>query len=171
MDSLRNLTPAERTTSQKNSPVKSESYDIALQTLIDYRALNGLITDDDGMRKMTVDELAKMLNVSRITLYDWQNKTPDFWELVNQRRTEIAPKSRLAKMHEVWYMSALLPKNFQDRQLWLYNFDPKFRLPTAKIQHEIGDSFAEMAKMLKERDGAKPEPLEGEIIDNADTNN
>lgn len=134
--------------------------------LIDFRALSGVVTDDDGIRKMSVDELATMLSTSRNTLYEWQKKIPDFWDKVNQRRTELAPNFRLAKMHEVWYLAALSPKNFQDRQLWLANFDKNFRMPTEKIEHSAGTGFADMVAAKRQA-----QAIEGEVVDADQINN
>lgn len=149
----------------QNSPNEIELIDKAIkktkpfvltiqqQYWIDYNALSGLITDitDDRvnergdpltMQKMTITKFAELLDVDRTTLRNWTRSIPDFWDRVNARRRELAPQARLQKVHEVWYLAAQSPKNFQDRQLWLANFDPNFRMPAQKVEHEMGNSWA-----------------------------
>lgn len=151
------------------------------QTWVDFRALNGLVFDETAsetkldqngrtivtgipMVKMSTQQLADTLQVTRETLYDWTRKIPDFWEMVNARRIELAPRQRLTKMHEVWYLSALKPGNdgHRDRVLWLANFDPNFRMPTQPVKHDMGDSWA---ALLNAKAPQKQEPIEGEIVD------
>lgn len=140
------------------------------QAWVDYNALGGLITDitderldKDGnpitMRKMSATEFAEMIGVDRKTLRRWRADIPNFWGLVNSRRQELAPQSRLQKVHEVWYLSALNPKNTRDRELWLANFDPDFKMPNQKIEHEIGDNYANLLAIAA-RDGI----IEGEVV-------
>lgn len=113
------------------------------QSLIDYKAMNGLITDQDGnMKKMPMQQLADGLGVVRDTLYTWMQRD-GFWEQVNERRKSISTKSRLAGVHETWYLRARKGE-FQHLQLWLANFDPNFRMPTEKIEHEVGNGFADL---------------------------
>lgn len=140
------------------------------QAWIDYNAMSGLITDlttdkldKDGqpavLRKMTITEFAKLLEVDRKTLRNWRETIPDFWKRVNDRRAELSTESRLAKMHEVWYLSALKSgkDGFKDRQLWLANFDPKFKMPAQKIEHEAGNSWAALLRK-------KVKVIEGEVV-------
>lgn len=140
------------------------------QAWIDYTAMSGLITDlmsetrdKDGnivtLRKMSITEFAKLLGVHRDTLRNWRESIPDFWKRVNDRRAELSTESRLAKMHEVWYTSALRSgkDGFKDRQLWLANFDPKFKMPAQKIEHEAGNSWAALLRK-------KVKVIEGEVV-------
>jgi hypothetical protein len=50
----------------------------------------------------------------------------------------------MQKVHEVWFLSALKPgsEGFRDRQLFLANFDTDFHMPTEKVEHEMGNSWA-----------------------------
>lgn len=139
MNTPQNVTKAKNANGEK-------PMDMRHQAFIDYRALNGLISDDDGIRKMTVDDFATKVGVDRRQLYRWQESIPDFWDKVNARRHEIAPRARLQKMHEVWYLSALKPgaDGYRDRQLWLANFDDDFRMPTEKLEHSAGTGLADM---------------------------
>lgn len=119
---------------------------------IDFRALNGLIFDpsvpdengDASLRKMPVGEFAKKIGVDRTTLYAWQSSIPNFWEKVNSRRTELAPQSRLAKLHETWYLKALTVKNWPVTEAWLINFDPNYKQPRQKVEHDIGSGLADL---------------------------
>lgn len=152
-----NVTDSENRTSAQPSGVTDPRH----QSLIDFRALNGTITDDTGMHKMSVEEFATTLGVDRRQIYRWQETIPDFWDKVNNRHKDLFSRSRLARMYDVWYMSALIPgsKGFRDRQLWLANFDPNFRMPTEKIEHEAGNSWAALMSKLED------DVIEGEVVD------
>lgn len=147
-----NVTPTAAPTPTATALVTYESLDAAKRTLVDFRALNGLIATDDkdaGIKKMTVDELAGKLDVNRKTLYDWQNSIPGFWEMVNQRRTEISPQSRLAKVEEVWYMKAV-KGDWQHLNAWLLNYKPGYKTPAAKVEHEAGQSLIDLFKGVEQ---------------------
>lgn len=111
---------------------------------VDYKAVSGLVTTDDGIRKMPVDELAKMFGVTRYAFYKAKDALPNFWDLVSDRRKEIGSQERLTKMHEVWYLKAMGsgPQAFNYFQLWQANFNPNFRMPAQKVEHEMGNSWA-----------------------------
>lgn len=140
-----NVTDTNSVTTSKKEVVTDPRH----QALIDYRAMNGLITDDDGIRKMTVDDLAKALGVDRRQLYRWQDSIPDFWDLVNNRRKEISPKSRLQRVHETWYLKAVKGE-WQHMNAWLMNFDSSYVVPTQKVEHEAGQSMVELMRELKD---------------------
>ena len=137
------------------------------EALISFKALGGLITDEEGnTAKMSMEAFAQTIDVARSTLYEWM-KRPGFWDLVNERRKEISPQSRLAKMHDVWFLSALKPGNdgYRDRVLWLANFDPNFRTPTQKHEIEAGDSLVEAIGLAR----ARRQAIEAEVIDEPNT--
>lgn len=136
-------------TNTENPPkTTDDSVDPRYQALIDYKALNGLvINESDAMRKMTMEELSTALGVDRTTLYNWM-KRAGFWDAVNARRKEISPAARLAKVHEVWFLKAAKGE-FQHMQLWLANFDPNFRMPTEKVEHDMGNGLADLIAMAK----------------------
>ena len=148
-------------TNPKNDNLPDGQLKLALQQAwVDYNALGGLITDlleddkiitdrdgkqrDGVMRKMPIREFAEMIGVSRETLRTWRGSIPDFWSRVAQRRREIGTQARMQKVHEVWFLSALKPgsEGFRDRQLFLANFDTDFHMPTEKVEHEMGNSWA-----------------------------
>jgi len=129
------------------------------QAWIDYRALNGLIIDgeqtdsagDFKMRKMPIHEFADRIGVSKQTLFNWQNSIPEFWVKVNQRRIELAPQSRLAKLQEVWYLKAMAMTDWRITDAWLRNFDPNYREPKQKIEHEIGSGMADLINAKRQQ--------------------
>lgn len=132
------------------------------QIFIDYKAVGGYITNADDMvpKKMTMQQLASLINVNRDTLYEWQKKIPNFWDKVNTRRREIGTQERLSKVHDTWYLKAV-GGSFPHLQLWLANFDPNFRMPAQKVEHELGNTWAALAKskikqVTSERVDAEP---------------
>jgi hypothetical protein len=144
------------------------------QAWIDYNALSGLITDmttdainKNGqaatMRKMPITEFAELVGVSRETLRLWRNSIPNFWDKVNDRRRQLAPQSRLQRVHEAWYLKAV-KGDFQHMQLWLANFDPNFHMPTEKHDIDVGGGLADLLKLAQTRVKADAIP-EAEVID------
>lgn len=139
------------------------------QTLVDFKAVNGFIqgAEDNVPKKMSMQQLADALKVNRDTLYDWIKKIPNFWGLVMERRKIIGSQERLAKMHHTWYLKAL-SGSFLHLQLWLANFDPEFRMPTQKLEHDVGTGLADLLDKSRQRrhelqqgDGNM---LEGEVV-------
>jgi len=131
--------------------------------LVDFKALGGLITDEEGgMQKQSMQWLADLLSVDRQTLYNWM-KIPNFWNLVNERRREISPKGRLAAVHNTWYLKAVKGE-FQFLQLWLANFDPNFRMPTQEVKVEAGNSWAALIDKRKNDIIELPDVPEAEVI-------
>jgi len=132
------------------------------QMWIDFKAIGGRITEQDTLlpEKMTVTKFASLVKVSRETLYEWTRTIPDFWGKVAARRKELGNQERLVKVHDTWYLKAI-GGSFPHMQLWLANFDPDFRMPTEKIEHELGDSWAALARSKK--------LIEGEVSDTQPT--
>lgn len=151
-----------------NAPIPYSQLSYIQRAYIDWRALNGLITDEDGIRKMTLSDLAKELKVERSTIYRAIEKIPNLWDLINDRLKEIAPRSRLARVREIWYIKAAKGE-FQHLQLWLANFDPDFRMPTQKHEHDASGGLADVLRIAKERMQQQlPEPpkaIESEVVD------
>lgn len=127
---------------------------------IGYVAFGGLVPDPDGNAiaiKMTASQFAKNIKVARSTLYDWRNTIPNFWERVAEKRKEVGGKDRLSKVWNGVYMKAAAG-NAEAAKLYLANFDPDFRMPMEKVQHEAGNSWASLFKN-------KPQAIEGEATD------
>ena len=179
MDAIQNSTNANLSTSAK--PVK---YDITpqQQAWIEYKGMNGLVFDWNGeeygqnsrgekvgqgipMKKMTTQEFANLLGVHRDTLYKWTNTIPDFWDRVAEARTRLSSRDRLAKVHETLYLKAvagdktLLP-------IWLANFDPNFRMPAQKIDHDVSDNLADLMKQLRSDRDQERHVVEAEVVNN-----
>src|SRR5207245_215155 len=119
-----------------------------MQAWIDYNAINGTITDnldESGLsyRKMTISEFAAAIDVHRDTLRNWRTYIPNFWDRVNERRKEIAPKAQLQLMHNTWYLKALSMKSWPLTEAWLINFDPNYVSPKLKVEHELGEGVAD----------------------------
>ena len=160
MESIQNSTNSETPTEANRL-----ENDVRYLTLIDFKALNGLMTDDEGiLKRMSMQTLADMLSVDRGTLYNWTRRE-GFWDRVNQRRGKIAPKSRLAKVHETFYLKAVAGE-WQFTNAYLFNYDKNYRQPTQKVEHEVGDSLAEAIGMARRRQVIEAEVV-SEPTDNA----
>lgn len=153
---------------QQNPTVPNEAKEVSQQAiedmrfaaLVDFKALNGLRTDEEGnLIKTSMQVFADMLDVNRSTLYDWM-KRPGFWDLVNARRKELSSGGRLAKVHETLYLMAVKGE-WQHLNAWLINFDPNYRTPTQKVEVDAGDSLMEALALARKRN---PELIEGEVV-------
>lgn len=129
---------------------------------VDWKALNGIITDDDGVREMKLDDLAKMMGVTRQAFYEGKKLIPNFWDLVTERRKELGSQSRLARFHQTWYLKAIKMDNWQVSEAWARNFDPTYKEAKQKIEHELGNSWAALLEH-------KREIIEGEVVDGPNT--
>lgn len=150
---VQDFTPATNTPPTAAPVVSYATLDAGKKTLVDYRALSGWVSTDDnelGVRRMTMDELAGKLGVSRQTLYDWQNNTPNFWAMVNQRRSEVSGESRLSAVEKVWLTKALKGE-WQHLNAWLINYKPGYKTPTAKVEHEAGQSLVDLFRQVEQQ--------------------
>ncbi len=146
------MEPPQIVTVQKNvtpkilAPVAYEDLNHVQRAYVDYKAVSGIVTDDDGIRKMPVEELARQLGCDRKTVYRNRDMVPNFWDLVGARNKQIGNQERLAKMQEVWYLKAIGsgPQAFNYFQLWQANFNPNFRMPTEKIEHDYGNGVLDL---------------------------
>jgi hypothetical protein len=78
------------------------------QAWIDFCATAGMSIDEEGNpKKIAAEELAKMLGVSRSTLYDWRDRIPGFWQLVATRRDEIYSQSRMSLVYKAVFHKAV----------------------------------------------------------------
>jgi hypothetical protein len=177
MESWQNLAKSETSPgkpAQEVAQPKSTELSAQQQMWIDFNALGGLITDimqedDNGkpmvLKRMTISKFAELIGVSRETLRLWRDNIPDFWVKVNTRRIELSSASRLQQMHDVWYRSALLmgKDGFRDRQLWLRNFMPDFKVLNEKEERKENiDSWAALISSKAEQIAANA--IEGEIV-------
>lgn len=161
-----NVTKTETPTPTVDEVVTYDTLDAAKKTLVDYRALNGLVSTDDsgtGIRKMPMEELALLLQVTRKTLYDWQNTIPDFWVMVNNRRAQISPQSRLAMVEETWYLKARKGE-WQHLNAWLLNYKPGYKTPGIKVEHEMGETLADLFRKVEQQ---QPKVIDAEVTQSA----
>ena len=167
MDTQQNYTEAPKITNTNALGVANELLSLQQQAWIDYKAVGGWLTDADSNvpKKMTVIELAEKLGVTRDLLYKWTKNIPSFWERVATRRKELGSQERLIKVHDTWYLKAL-GGSYPHLQLWLANFDPDFRMPTEKVQHDIGDGFMEALGVAQKR----KQLIDGVVVDEPKVN-
>ena len=140
------------------------------QAYVDFKALGGVITDDDGIRKMSVDELASKMGVTRFAFYSAVKYMPNFDDLVAERRKELASKSRLSEVHKVWYLKAVKGE-WQHMDAWLRNFDPGYKPANVKVEHEMSDGMADALNLARERIRQIGNIQEGEVVDVRQTDN
>lgn len=133
----------------------------AEEDYIAFVAVGGLLPSEDGAAtKMTVAQFAQQLNVDPATLWRWRTKIPNFWERVDKKRREIGGRDRLSKVWNGIFLKAA-SGNPEAAKLYLANFDPNFRMPMQKVEHEAGDSFIDALGMARRRSGA----IEAEVVD------
>lgn len=129
---------------------------------IDWKALDGIITDDDGVHHVTLDQLGAMLRpddpIVKQVLSNSCRNVPNFWDLVTERRKTFNNTSRLAYVHKNWYIKAASVNNWPVTEAWLRNHDPTYREAKQKVEHELGDSWAALAR-------GKANVIEGETVD------
>jgi len=135
------------------------------QMWIDYKAVSGIVYKDDRMRKMSVGELAARLGVSRETLYAWRNQIPNFWDRVAERRKELGKTEWLVRIHEKWKIKALEFEDWRITEAWLINFDPDYKTPKLKVEHDIGDGLADAMNIARERRQKSQTVIEAEVVD------
>lgn len=157
----------------KSAPVDSNG----VETIVDispaqddyvaYVALGGLIPDPEGKAtaiNMTADQFASRIGVERTTLYYWRKSIPNFWDRVNAKRREIGSKDRLSLVWNGIFLKAAAG-GAEQAKLYLANFDPDFRMPMQKHEHDVGDSLAEMMNLARQREAQRGNVIEGETID------
>jgi hypothetical protein len=145
------------------------------QTWVDFNAVGGLITEEDGSirlsntrkskdgvaKKYNVEDLAYDLGVSRDTLYYWSRNIADFQERVDRRRKELYSSTRVTQVWNGLYLKAR-SGNARAADIFLRNFDDNYISPTKTVQHEAGNSWAKL--LAKKRDRKIIETQEAEII-------
>lgn len=159
----------QQNSTNENSPatVKAKPVERQLdwrhEQYIAYVAMGGLIPDPDGNNlavKMTTTQLAARLGVERTTMFYWRKSIPGFWDLVAEKRKELGSKDRLSQVWNGIFMKASAG-NAEAAKLYLSNFDPDFRMPMQKVEHEVGDSLAEAISAARNRRNI----IEAEVID------
>jgi hypothetical protein len=171
MEPQQNPTNASDVIDTKRKSVGAYTLTPQQQAWIDYKALSGIVYENDMMRKMTVEEFATRVGVHRDTLYAWRNQIPNFWQRVDERRRELGATEWLVKMHEKWKIKALAFDNWQISEAWLINFDSSYKTPKLKVEHELGDSMADALNLARERSRQIGSIQEGEVVDVQQTDN
>lgn len=133
---------------------------------IAYTAFGGLIPDPNGEAtavKMTAQQFADQIGMSRSILYEWRDTIPNFWERVDAKRREMGGKDRLSKVWNGIFLKAA-SGNAEAAKLYLANFDPNFKMPSQKIEHEAGDSLVDALTLARNR----RQVIEGDTVDASD---
>lgn len=121
---------------------------------VSYLALGGLMPAEGGAgKKVSAGEFATSIGVARETLYYWRKHIPNLWERVAARRAELGGKDRLSQVWNGIFLKAAAG-NPQAAALYLANFDPNFRMPTEKIEHNAGGGFMDLLQRMRQ-DSAK----------------
>lgn len=140
MGELQNLTNANNNSDLVVENPELEALQLRQQSWIDFCAIGGLLTDDDGtLKPMKIGEFAEQLKVSRQTLYEWKKSIPFFQERVKQRQMQLgASPARIAKVYNGLYLKASAG-NADAAKLWLQAFagwkPPKQEL---EVEHNFG---------------------------------
>jgi hypothetical protein len=143
---------------------------------VDFVALGGIYTNEDGSfdmsetvktKTMTVTEFSLRIGVPRRTLYGWQNRIPNFWGRVNDRRKTLFSQQRISKVWNGIYLKAA-SGNPQAAALFFANFDDNFHMPTEKVEHGVTDSLADVLNIARNRKLQHQDAIDGEIVDDTE---
>lgn len=169
MDAAQNLTDEFKTI---DSAVRVENKRRAVEIApdprwalwIDYRALSGTIiefnerTNSESIRKMTVQEFADKVGVTRETLYSWERNIPGFWDKVRSRKKDLSSQKRLSFMEDKFYLKAMKWDNPQISLAWMEQNNPDWKSSKIKHEHEAKTGWAELFQ-------AHGDAIEGEVVD------
>lgn len=135
------------------------------QMYIDYCAIGGLMTDEDGnFTRITLDDFARnYLGVTRQACQLWKSKIVDFDAKVRARRIQISKGSRATKVYNGLYLKAATGDTSAVR-LWAELFDDYQPAPQ-RMQHSLGDGFAEAAMIAQKRREQQAKAIEGKVVD------
>lgn len=155
MDKQDNAVKKVENTGVKRLKLLQENY-------IEYKAVGGLITSDDGaVSKMNVEDFANKIGVNSVTLWRWQKLIPNFEQRVEAKRNEIFTTSRVTAVWNGVYLRALRG-DAEQAKLFLGTY-AKWQPPAQK--HEVRVSgLADLAKAAETK-----KIIEGEITDGNNT--
>lgn len=162
MDALQNLTKTENQNSSSQSPDVNpdELLTESKERFISFKAVGGISVEvGQSISKVSMQEFADSINVSRQTLYDWQNGgIPNFWERVKVRREAIMSRDMVANVWQRVYLDAMAGKEPQQR-LILGKFDDW--KPPAQAHDVKMTGWADIINSARKRNQIP----EGETID------
>lgn len=167
------MPPTETSDFSKNLTVVPRPYaelNLTQRMYVDWKALNGLVYDQskEGSqvvpRKMPLYELAAMCGVTVDAFYQAKASIPNFWELVAERRRELGGQSRLAQVHETWFLEAI-GGSWPHMEAYLRNFDPGYKEAKQKVEHDLGEGLADALNIARERQLKAHTVVEGEVVD------
>lgn len=151
METLQNLTKTETSNQQSPDsviPPVDELLKLKQQQWIDYCAIGGMLTaDDGGVTPTTITAFADMIGMSRQTLYDWKKSIPNFNERVKQRRIDLGSGTRLAKVYNGLYLKAATG-NPEAVKLYLQIFDG-WKPPKQEVEMEHNFGLADLVAKKK----------------------
>lgn len=144
-----NQAPATTGTVADNVPVGIDDLlQMRQQQWIDFCAVGGLLTDDDGtLKPTTIVKFAEMIGVERKTLYNWKKSIPNFDERVAQRRKVLGSGTRLQKVYNGLYLKAAAG-NPEAVKLWLQIFDG-WKPPKQAVEMEHNFGLADLVAKKK----------------------
>ena len=139
-------------------PYKEAAFDQYLT----FRALGGLLTSDEGkITRMTQDDFCVAFGVNPSTIWRLKKSVPNLRELIDQRRMQIMPLSRVTT---AWNQMYLLGMQTQDKRAavdaltrFLTQFGNLHQPPVKqeiKVEHSLADVF-----------GSADRVIEGEVVD------
>jgi hypothetical protein len=133
-----------------------------MQTVIEYYALGGLMTNEEGeIKKMPVTELADLLKVDRVTVYRWRDEIPDFWGKVARARQQLGGQNRVQKVWNGVFLRAA-KGDAEQAKMFLTNFDPNFRMPNDKADRGAAETLIDLmnaARNLQREQQQNQQPL------------
>lgn len=138
----------------------------AFDAYISWRALGGLIIDEDQdnkIRQMKLAEFCDVYNVDRSTLWRWRANTPDLAARIEQRRNEIVPAARVSAVYNQLFLTAMQSQDkraaVEAQRTFLGHFG-NLQLPVQRQDIKIQGGLAEVLQAAAD-DGI----LEGEVIE------
>lgn len=162
MDNNQNVTEVQNVTEAVEAKLAAErllSYQ--QNSWIDYCAIGGLRSDDDGhVWKMSMEDFATSIGSTRNTLYRWKITISNFNERVMQRRKELGVQSRLVHVYNGLYLKARRG-DAPAAALFLANTDPEFHMPNQRIEHDAAGSLLDVLEKARNTSHI----IEGEVVD------
>lgn len=138
---------------------------------IDYCAVAGIIATPDGeIEKLTIQDFAERIGVSRRTLVRWKTSIPNFWDRVGQRRMELGGQERLSQVVRGVFLKARTGDPGAAK-LYLGMF-AGWQPPAQKHEVKTDGGLADLLNVARERKRLEATNIqEGEIVDVSAANN